>query len=136
MSAAPAAGSQGASSPSTRCTTLAAALAEAARDRAERADPDTRPLVENRDREAAAGNFAGADALQKIIDEGNRKLDAERARGQAKAREMAARDAHERFPFWRDQDRPERGPTDRPGVHERARGRGPCMRFVREEPQR
>lgn len=105
-----------------------AAMGEAARDRAQRADPDTARLVENRDQEAAAGKFADAASYQRLID----KLRRDSAETEAH-RENAARDAHGRFPFWADRDRPERGPTDRPGAHRR---RGERPRRAREERQR
>jgi hypothetical protein len=42
------------------------------------------------------------------------------ARRQAEDRETDAQLRHDRFPFWADRDRPEPGPTDRPGLIERA----------------
>ncbi len=117
----------------TRTTTLAEVDRVAAEDRAQRADPDLARLVYARDNDAAAGLFESADVYQRVIDEGWTKLAAERARGLEKAREMAARDAHERFPFWADQRAPDRGPTDRPGVWERSRTRSERARSDRRE---
>jgi hypothetical protein len=159
-------------------TLLARAEAEAARDRAERADPGTARLVEARDFQAAGGLFADADSTQRLIsaeraerepvqgplppghvrcvdgsvvntfrhserlqaearqavERENRaggseiappERDAQRAAERAERREREDRETdaqlrHDRFPFWSDRDRPEPGPTDRPGVLARA----------------
>lgn len=47
---------------------LAAVEAEAARDRAERVDPNTARMVEARDQQAAGGRFDDADSTQRLID--------------------------------------------------------------------
>lgn len=107
---------------------LARVEREIIEERAQRADPDTARLVENRDQESAGGKFADAASYQRLID----KLRRDSAETEAH-RENAARDAHGRFPFWADRDRPERGPTDRPGAHRR---RGERPRRAREERQR
>lgn len=46
----------------------ALAAAEAARDVAERADPNTAHLVNARDHQAASGRFELADSTQRLID--------------------------------------------------------------------
>jgi hypothetical protein len=47
---------------------LELAHAEAAQDRAERADPNTARMVEARDQQAAGGRFDDADSTQRLID--------------------------------------------------------------------
>lgn len=98
--------------------------AEAARDQRERNDPHTAPWVNERDHQAAAGQFSRADEHQRLIDA--IRADKERAAAQRAAvreredRETDAQLRHDRFPFWADRDRPEPGPTDRPGLIVRA----------------
>lgn len=100
---------------------LREADAEAARDRDERADPGLRALVEARDHNAAGGRFDVADSQQRLIDATVRRS-AERAeRREREDRETDAQLRHDGFPFWADRDRPEPGPTDRPGVIERTK---------------
>lgn len=81
------------------------AMDEAARDRAERGDPDTARLVDNRDRDAAAGRFDEADSYQRLIDSirepGNAHADRAPAREQGRTRDTTHREEQERrFVEW------------------------------------
>jgi hypothetical protein len=82
---------------------------------------DRGSTANHRSDQAAGGRFADAASTQRLIDATRAdQARAERAeRRRAEDRETDAQLRHDRFPFWHDPDRPEPGPTDRPGVYAR-----------------